>query len=147
VVNLLETLVGNKAALDLSGLDYIHNPGEGIIMNSKVTREQGVRIGINQAITYTTLVPILWFIGQPILVNALADDIKIAVQEQVAPMNAAFVALLQRDINGVRKSIAMLKFRQYQEDDWTSDDARELAELDIELEALREAMSALKVTP
>lgn len=111
----------------------------------KVTREQGVRIGINQIITYATLMPILWFVGQPILVSALADDIKQAVQEQAAPMNNAFAALLQRDVNKVRKEIAALKFRQRRADNWTSQDAIYLADLEIELEALREARDALKV--
>ena len=114
-------------------------------MASTMIKEQGIRIGINQIITYATLMPILWFIGQPILVSALADDIKTAVHQQVAPMSAAFVALLQRDVNKVRKEIAALKFRQRRAYNWTSDDAVYLADLEIELEALREAMAALKV--
>lgn len=113
-------------------------------MVTKVTKEQGIRIGINQIITYATLMPILWFIGQPILVSALADDIKTMVQQQVEPMNNAFVALLQRDVNKVRKEIAGLRFRQRRADNWTSEDAVYLADLEIELEALREAMDALK---
>ncbi len=113
-------------------------------MNSEV-RGQGIRIGINQLITYATLIPTLWFIGQPILVNALADDIKVAVQQELAPMNGAFIALLQRDINKVRKEIAALRFRQRRSDNWTSEDALTLTDLEIELEALREAMAALEV--
>ncbi len=115
-------------------------------MATKVTRDQGFRIGISQVITYITLIPIFWFIIQPILVNALAGDIKAAVQEQVAPMNAAFVALLQRDVNKVRKDIAALRFRQRQTDSWTADSAIELAGLEIELEALQSAVAALEVT-
>ncbi len=114
-------------------------------MASKVTKEQGMRIGINQIITYGTLIPLLWFVFQPILVSAMADDIKAAVQQQLEPMNNAFVALLQRDVNKVRKDIAALKFRQRNDDGWTSEDAVYLADLEIELEALREAMAALKV--
>ena len=114
-------------------------------MAGKITKEQGIRIGINQIITYATLIPILWFIAQPILVNALANDIKASVAQEVAPLNAAFVALLQRDVNKVRKEIAALKFRQRRADNWTSEDAVYLADLQIEIEALREAMDALAV--
>lgn len=114
-------------------------------MAGNITREQGMRIGINQVITYATLVPIFWFIGQPILVSALADDIYAAVHQQVEPMSNAFIALLQRDVNKVRKDIAALKFRQRRADNWTSKDAIYLADLEIEIEALREAMAALKV--
>lgn len=114
-------------------------------MASKVTKEQGIRIGINQVITMSILLPILWFVAQPILVSALADDIKAAVQQELAPMNGAFVALLQRDVNKVRKEIAALKFRQRQADNWTAKDDAYLADLEIEIEALRKAMAALEV--
>jgi hypothetical protein len=114
-------------------------------MAGKITKEQGIRIGINQIITYATLVPILWFIGQPILVRAMAQDIKTSVQKEVAPLNAAFSRILQRDVNRVRKEIAALKYRQRQIDDWTAEDAQDLADLQIELESLRSAMAALNV--
>ncbi len=114
-------------------------------MAGTITRDQGIRIGISQIITYATLMPILWFVAQPILVNAMAEDIKLTVQQELAPMNNAFVALLQRDVNKVRKDIAALRFRQRRAEDWDSEDALYLADLEIELEALREAMAALAV--
>ncbi len=114
-------------------------------MAQKITKEQGIRIGISQIITYATLMPVLWFVAQPILVSAMAEDIKLTVQQELAPMNNAFVALLQRDVNKVRKEIAGLQFRQRRADNWTSEDAIYLADLEIEIEALREAMAALKV--
>lgn len=114
-------------------------------MVSKVTKDQGIRIGINQIITYATLMPILWFVGQPILVSALADDIKMTVQQEIAPLNGAFVALLQRDVNKVHKEIATLKFRQRRSDNWITEDALYLADLEIEIKALRKAMAALEV--
>ena len=61
------------------------------------------------------------------------------------PINDAFVALLQRDINATKKDIAALKFRQRQDEDWTVDDAEYLADLDIQLAALEEAKKALLV--
>ena len=112
-------------------------------------KERGIRLGINQIVTYATLVPIFWFIAQPILVNALAEEmqesIKQTVAAEVAPINNAFVALLQRDINATRKDIAALKFRQRQDEDWTVDDAEYLADLEIQLDALEEAKDALQV--
>ncbi len=113
------------------------------------TKERGIRIGINQIITYAGLVPIFWFIIQPILVSALAEEmqesIKQTVATEVAPINNAFVALLQRDINATRKDIAALKFRERQAVDWTAEDAAYLADLDIQLDALEEAKAALQV--
>ncbi len=111
-------------------------------------KERGIRIGVNQLVTYATLVPIFWFIVQPILVSALAEEmqesIKQTVAAEVAPISLAFVALLQRDINATRKDIAALKFRQRQVTDWTVDDAEYLADLEIQLDALEEAKDALQ---
>jgi len=111
-------------------------------------KERGIRIGINQIVTYATLVPIFWFIAQPLLVNALAEEmqesIKQTVATEVSPINNAFVALLQRDINATRKDIAALKFRQRTESaEWTAEDAIYLADLEIQLDALVEAKDAL----
>lgn len=108
-------------------------------------KEHGIRIGVNQLVTYLTLIPILWFVGQPLIVKALAEDIKQVVQTEVAPINNAFVALLQRDINATRKEIAALRFRQRNEsDEWTAEDAAYLADVEIQLDALEEAKDALQ---
>ena len=107
-------------------------------------KERGIRIGVNQIVTYATLIPIFWFIGQPLLVAALAEDIKQTVATQVEPISNAFVALLQRDINATKKDIAALKFRHRQDEDWTVDDAEYLADLEIQLDALEEAKAALQ---
>ncbi len=112
------------------------------------TKERGIRLGINQIVTYAGLVPIFWFIIQPILVDALAEEmqesIKQTVAAEVSPINNAFVALLQRDINATKKDIAALEFRERQGTDWTSEDAAYLADLEIQLDALEEAKSALQ---
>ncbi len=109
-------------------------------------KERGIRIGINQLVTYATLIPIFWFIVQPLLVSAMAEDIKEIVAEQTEPINNAFVALLQRDINATRKEIAALKFRQRNDEEWGEEDALYLADLEIQLAALEEAKVALQAT-
>ena len=111
-------------------------------------KEAGIRIGVNQIITYAGLVPIFWFIIQPVLVDALAEEMQQSIEQTVAkqvdPINSAFVALLQRDINATKKDIAALRFRQRQDEDWTVDDAEYLADLEIQLAALEEAKAALQ---
>jgi hypothetical protein len=106
-------------------------------------KEAGIRIGVNQIITYATLVPILWFVAQPILVNAMASDIKEVVAEQVAPMQSAFIVLLLRDINALKREIARDEFRQGTED-WTAEDSVRLADKKIELQALQAALGELQ---
>jgi outer membrane murein-binding lipoprotein Lpp len=113
-----------------------------------MTKEQGQRMTLTAILSYLPLIPIFWFVLKPILVGsvseAMAGEVRNTVQEEVSPINNAFVALLQRDINKTRKDIAALKYRQRRADDWTEEDASYLAELEIELEALREAVAALK---
>ena len=111
----------------------------------KVTKEQGLHITLAGVVAFLPLLPIMWFIGKPVISTALAEDIKSAAQQQAQPIKNAFVALLVRDINATRKEIAALKFRQRQDTDWTVDGAEYLADLEIELEALREAKVALEV--
>lgn len=89
------------------------------------------------------LIPVLWFIGKPLISEALAEDIKDIVKEEVEPINNAFTVLLQRDITALRKEIASLRFRQRTGEDWTEEDAEYLTELEIELDALREARDNL----
>ena len=118
-------------------------------INGKI-KEHGVSISIATIATWIPLIPLLWFVGKPIIVSsvseAMADDIERTVKEQIAPMNGAFVALIQRDINKVKKEIAGLKFRQRQAVNWTVDDAVYLADLEIELEALKLAFDSLTAT-
>lgn len=117
-------------------------------LDRTITKEHGYRMSLTVLIGYLPLIPVFWFLVKPVLVNAVsvavAEDIQFQVKAEVTPINNAFVALLQRDINKVRKEIATLKFRQSRQENWTVSDAEYLADLQIELEALREAMSALK---
>ena len=116
----------------------------GIMTNTQTVKERGIRIGINQLVTYITLIPVFWFVLQPLLIDAMAEDIKAIVADQTEPINNAFVALLQRDINATRKEMAALRFRERTDDTWIQDDAEYLADLEIQLDALVEAKNALQ---
>jgi hypothetical protein len=90
------------------------------------------------------LVPVLWFIGKPLIADALAEEFKETVQQELSPLEGSFKVLLDRDISALRKEIAQMRFRQRAGgDQWTRDDAEYLAELEIELEALKEARAEL----
>lgn len=91
------------------------------------------------------LVPVLWFIGKPIIATALAEDFKQIAKEQAEPVQNAFSVLLTREINNLRREVAALKFRQRNNgDEWTAEDAAYLEELEIELESLRDAREELQ---
>jgi len=107
-------------------------------------REISVSTIFSTIASLAVVIPILWYVGKPLLSEALAEDFKDIAQEQAQPIKSAFSVLLTRDINSLRKEIAALKFRQRQDTDWTEDDAEYLADLEIELEALREAKEKLE---
>lgn len=96
------------------------------------------------------MVPILWFFGQPILVSAvstaMAEDIDEQIKANVAPLNAAFVVLVRKEIRELRKEIAAMEFRRDEPpmDDWTTEDATYLVDLRIELSDQEMALIALQ---
>lgn len=113
-------------------------------------KEHGINISASVIVSWITIGAFMWLFAKPLLVNsvsaALADEIKQTVANEIAPLNGAFVALLQRDMNTTKKEIAALKFRQRSEQDWRVADAKELVEKEIELEALKAAKEALQNT-
>lgn len=115
---------------------------------AKITKEQGVHISIAAVLSWLPLIPVFWFLVKPVLISAVseavASDIQEQVSKEVAPINNAFVALLQRDINATKKEIAAERFRQRSDDTWEQDDAEYLADLEIQLDALEEAKAALQ---
>ena len=114
----------------------------------KVTKDQGINISLAAVLSWLPLIPVFWFLVKPVLVTAVSEAVAGDIQQQVAsevePINNAFVALLQRDINSTKKEIATLEFRERQGDDWTEEDAAMLADMEIQLDALKEAKDALQ---
>jgi len=106
-------------------------------------KEKAVNISMSTVSSLLILLPVLWFIGRPLIVDALAEDIAQVAPEQAQPIKNAFTVLLTLDINTKRKEIAALEFRQRQATDWTAEDAATPAQAEIELEALIEAKGAL----
>ncbi len=111
-------------------------------------RDQGRTISVAAIATWIPLIPFLWFVGKPIIVEsvsvAMAEDVQRTVKQEVAPINNAFVVLIDRDIMKIRKEIAGLEFRESRGVDWTSEDAAYLADLEIELDALKDAKDKLE---
>jgi len=107
-------------------------------------REISVSTIFSTVASLAVVIPVLWYVGKPLLSEALAEDFKEIAQSQAQPIKSAFSVLLTRDINSLRKEIAGLKFQQRQDTDWTAEDVDYLADLEIELEALKEAKEQLE---
>lgn len=109
-------------------------------------REISVSTILSTIASLAVVLPVLWYVGRPLISESLAEDFKTIAQEQAQPLKSAFSVLLTRDINYLRKEITAMEFRRDNPpaDDWTAEDAEVLTELDIELEALNEARDLLE---
>lgn len=111
-------------------------------------KEHGINISASVVVSWIGVGAFAWLFAEPLLMQtvsaALAEDLKQMVSQEVAPINGAFVALLQRDINATRREIAALKYRQRRNENWVSDDVKYLTNKEIELDALIEAKAALE---
>lgn len=111
-------------------------------------KEHGISISLATIATWIPLLPLLWFVGKPVLIEAvstaMAEDIQDTVKQEVAPIGDAFEVLLQLNVSNLRKEIAALEFRQRQNQDWTADDAETLIETRLELEAINQALASLQ---
>ena len=105
-------------------------------------KQHGINISLS---TIGALIPVLtflWFFIQPALVDAVAQDLDEMIEAKQAPVQTAFKTLLRSEISKLRIQIARLE-THLNDEDWTEDDAKLLAELRIELEAIEEAYSEL----
>ena len=109
-------------------------------------KEHGLNISIS---TLGAMIPILafmWIFVKPTLMEsistALADEFDDQIEEQTLPMQRAFKVLLRTDITELRKEVARMKTHE-DDEDWDEGDAEDLAELEIEYEALRDAYNEL----
>ncbi len=116
--------------------------------DKKITKAQGFRMTLTAVLSYIPLIPVFWYLVQPVLIKAVsaavADDIKVQVEQAIRPINSAFGILLQRDIDNKKRQIAALKNkRQFQPNEWTIKDAEMLVNYEIELESLIAAKKEL----
>lgn len=116
-----------------------------------INKDTTFSVSISTITSLAAVLPILWFVGKPVLTTAVSDamgeEIQETVKGEIAPVISAFEVLLTLQINELRKEIAAMRFRQRRGgDEWTQDDADILAEAEIELESLRDALEALQNT-
>ena len=117
---------------------------------AQITKQDGVNISLGAVLAWLPLIPVFWFIAKPILVSAVSDavaeDIEQQISKQIAPLNGAFIALLQTEVATLKRQIAAKEFKRDNPPpgDWTSLDAQELVNDKLALKAAEDALVALK---
>ena len=114
-------------------------------MTVTLSKEQGISIGYSTVLAWITIIPAVWFLAKPLIVDAVADDLGSRIQKETKPLGDAFKLLLQRDITEMRRQITAMEFQREQNlSNWTLEDAQELSRLRNALRAHERALSALE---
>lgn len=114
-------------------------------MASADTKRRGITITWSTFTSAIVIIPVVWFIIQPLMLNAMASDIQKTVQTELIPLNTAFVTLLRGNIASMRRQIAVMEFRRDQppQGDWTENDVQALVNLKLELSTAEAAVRTL----
>lgn len=90
-----------------------------------------------------------WFIVQPLMVSqisvAMAGEIQDAIETETRPIIGAFEAIIQSDVNRLKRVISRLEYKEeHKPDDWTQVDSDRLSDSRIELETFQKALRELE---
>ncbi len=112
-------------------------------------KETGLNVSLSSVVSIATLGGMMWFILQPLMVSqistAMAGEIETTIDEKTRPIIGAFEAILQSDINRLKRVIARLEYKEeHDSEEWTEADADRLSDSRIELEAFQEALREIK---
>lgn len=115
----------------------------------KITKETGLPALLASFVTMIPILGIAWLVFEPFLKSsvsvALADDIKTTVQREVAPISGGFKVLISANIAKLKKDVAQLeRLRAADPTKWTEQQANDLVEKNLELEAQQIALALLK---
>ncbi|KKN04059.1 hypothetical protein LCGC14_1101260 [marine sediment metagenome] len=116
-------------------------------------KEHGINISFA---TLASLIPVFamtWFLIKPAVVKAVGDELQEQVQRSVAkevkPIGTALGIILQNNAANIERQIAVMEFRRDfpPDGDWTNNDARQLAQLRLDLKSAEAAKVALTKEP
>lgn len=111
----------------------------------KVSKEQTLSIGYSTLLAWITIIPIVWILSKPFVVDAVAHDLGDQIQKETKPLSDAFRVLLARDISDIRRQITAMEFQRERDPaGWTLENAQELSRLRTTLRTHEAALRALE---
>ena len=117
------------------------------------TRDHLSNISVASVVSLIPVLTVVWFVVKPSIVKAVGDELQEQVQQtvakEVAPIGAALSIILKNNADNLARQIAAMEFRRDfpPEGDWTDSDARQLAQLKLDLRSAEAAKKALTVEP
>lgn len=112
-------------------------------------KEFGVNISFSTLATMIPVFAMTWFLIKPAVVEAVGDELQDQVQQSVAkevkPIGIALTIILHNNAANLERQIASMEFRRDfpPDNDWTDADARQLAQLKLDLKSALKASAAL----
>ena len=112
-------------------------------------KEHGINISFATVASMIPVFAMTWFLIKPAVVKAVGDELQDQVQQSVAkevrPISRALSVILENNADNLVRLIATMEFRRDfpPKDDWTNEDAQELAQLELDLASAKKASSAL----
>ncbi len=112
-------------------------------------KNHGINVSVSSLISIFTLAGMGWFILQPVMLSqlstAMAGEIQDAIELQTKPIIGAFEAIIQSDVNRLKRVIARLEFKEeHKPIEWTEADSDRLSDSKIELETFQKALRELE---
>jgi phage terminase Nu1 subunit (DNA packaging protein) len=110
-------------------------------------RTVGISVIASLVAMAAVLLPSAWFLVKPALAQSVAEEltgvVEQTVQKKLAPMNAGFKALLQQNIDRLRREIAILENKAHA-GPLPEQDARDLIDKRIELDGQIAAITSIR---
>jgi hypothetical protein len=118
------------------------------LLTTDRAKEVGAAVSVTTLISWVTIAPAVWFFLKPPLMAAVTEDIHAEISKevsrQVKPIYRGLTALVAKDVTDLRIQIVEKTYQKSQGTNWTSQDAKDLEALRLELEASQEALDQLK---
>ena len=113
----------------------------------KIDKGQGIGALLSTGVSVGAVVPLVWFVVQPLLLRsintAMAQETREIVKEEIAPLSTGFRVIIQQTILRLKKEIAQLERQQRTQDGLTAEDTNRLVDLRAELDAQEMALAEL----
>lgn len=113
----------------------------------KIDKGQGWGAVLSTVVSIGAVVPLVWFVVQPLLLKslntAMAQETREIVKHEISPLSSGFRVIIQQNILRLQKEIAQLERRQRAAEGISIEETNYLVDLRSQLEAQQMALAEL----
>lgn len=113
----------------------------------KIDKGQGIGAVLSTIVSIAAVVPIVWFVVQPLLLRslnvAMAQETRAIVKEEIQPLTTGFRVIIEASILKLQKDIAQLERKQRAPEGLTAEETNQLVDLRAQLASQQMALAEL----